>query len=107
MPEEVVLQLSHKDVYLGFFKNIKKEILSLRSGQIVNYSNNMFYVPTNNMPIAKLSVSMQETLNEWKNKGYDVKYAYVRFIVAWKPKDEPKDEPETAVVLFDIVLSSL
>ena len=107
MPEEVVLQLSHKDVYLGFFKNIKKEILSLRSGQIVNYSNKMFYVPTNNMPIAKLSVSMQETLNEWKNKGYDVKYAYVRFIVAWKPKDEPKDEPETAVVLFDIVLSSL
>lgn len=30
MPEEVVLQLSHKDVYLDFFKNRKMDILSLR-----------------------------------------------------------------------------
>ena len=29
MPEEIVLQLSHKDVYLGFFKERKQEVLGL------------------------------------------------------------------------------
>ena len=32
MPEEIVLQLSHKDVYLGFFKEIKREVLALKGG---------------------------------------------------------------------------
>ena len=32
MPEEIVLQLSHKDVNLGFFKERKQEILALRGG---------------------------------------------------------------------------
>ena len=30
MPEEVVLQLSHKDVNLRFFKELKQEVLTLR-----------------------------------------------------------------------------
>ena len=33
MPEEVVLQLSHKDVNLGFFKERKQEVLALRGGR--------------------------------------------------------------------------
>ncbi len=105
MPEEVVLQLSHKDVYLGFFKNIKREILSLRSGQTIIYRNNMFYNPINNMSIAKLSVSMQDELQEWITKGYNVKSSSIRFIVAWKPKGEQKEESETAVLLLDMILS--
>ncbi len=48
---------------------------------------------------------MQNTLSEWKEKGYEVKSASVRFIVAWKPKDAPQDEPETAVLLADLVLA--
>lgn len=48
---------------------------------------------------------MQKTLAEWKEKGYEVKSASVRFIVAWKPKNAPKEEPETAVLLADMVLS--
>lgn len=30
MPGEIVLQLSHKDVFLGFFKELKREVLSLK-----------------------------------------------------------------------------
>lgn len=37
-------------------------------------------------------------------RGYQVESASVRFIVAWKPKDEPKGADETAVLLPDIVL---
>ena len=40
-----------------------------------------------------------------KEKGYEVKSASVRFVVAWKPKEAPKDESETAVLLADLLLS--
>ena len=48
---------------------------------------------------------MQATMCELEKKGYKVRAAYVRFIVAWKSKDSPKDEPETAVLLADLLLS--
>lgn len=105
MPEEIVLQLSHKDVNLGFFKNLKQEVLSLRSGDKLNYENTILYNALSHKPVAKLSQSMQNVLSGWKEKGYEVKSASVRFIVAWKPKDAPKDEAESAVVLADMILS--
>lgn len=105
MPEEIVLQLSHKDVNLGFFKNLKQEVLALRSGDPLIYKDCILYNPLNNKIVAKLSAKMQTTLSEWKERGYEVKFASVRFVVAWKPKDAPKDESEIAVLLADLVLS--
>ena len=104
IPEEIVLQLTHKDVYLGFFKERKKEILSLRSGNSLEYKNAIFYNVTTKNPIAKLSKNMQFTIDDWQKKGYEVKSASVRFVVAWKPKDAPKEESETAVILIDVSL---
>ncbi|WP_302988854.1 RecQ family ATP-dependent DNA helicase [uncultured Muribaculum sp.] len=105
MPEEIVLQLSHKDVNLGFFKERKQEILALRGGDSLTYSNFFLYSSLTDKPIAKLSSKMQDTLSEWEQRGYKVKSASVRFVVAWKPKDAPKNEPETAVILADLMLS--
>ena len=105
MPEEIVLQLSHKDVHLDFFKKLKQEILALRSGDLLTYSDAMLYSASTGKPVAKLSSKMQKALAEWEGKGYKVKAASVRFIVAWRPKDMPKDEPETAVLLADLLLA--
>ena len=105
MPEEIVLQLSHKDVHLGFFKERKNEVLTLRGGDSLMYSDFFLYIPSTHIPVAKLSQKMQATLSEWEERNYKVKSASVRFVVAWKPKDAPKDEPETAVLLVDLVLS--
>lgn len=105
MPEEVVLQLSHKDVYLDFFKNRKMDILSLRGGDSLTYKDYFLFETSNNKPVARLSSTMQTALSDWKEKGYEVKSASVRFIVAWKPKDSPKGESETAVLLADLILS--
>lgn len=104
MPEEIVLQLSHKDVYLGFFINVKQEILALRSGDSLFYKDSILYDAVTNKPVAKLSQKMQTTLLEWKNRGYEVKSASVQFIVAWKPKGTPKEEKETAVLLPELLL---
>ena len=105
MPEEIVLQLSHKDVYLDFFKEIKRDILTLKGGDTLAYNNFTLYRISDKKPVARLSAKMQSAIAEWKAKGYDIKTASVRFVVAWKPKDAPKDEPETAVLLADLVLS--
>lgn len=105
MPEEIVLQLSHKDVKLNFFKELKREVMRLRGGDALNYKDFILYDTLTNKPVAKLSQKMQNTLSEWEKRGYEIKSASVRFVVAWKSKDAPKNEPETAVVLADLVLA--
>lgn len=104
MPEEIVLQLSHKDVYLDFFKNIKQDVLALRSGDPLILEDSYLLVPSTHRAVAKLSTKMQTDINNWKEKGYIVHSASVRFVVAWKPKDAPKEEPESAVLLIDMTL---
>ena len=103
-PDEIVLQLSHKDVNLGFSKPYKKEILSLRSGDSLDYHDLRLSIPSTGRDVALLSKDMQRKLTEWRQKGYCVTSAIVRFIVAWKPKDAPKEEEESAVLLADLVM---
>lgn len=105
LPKEVVLQLGYKDVFLNFFKSRKSEILKLKSGQKLTYSNYYLYSSTSNKPIASLSQKMQMQLVKWEEKGYMVSGAEVRFIVAWRPTDAEQDEGEYAVMLADLRLS--
>ena len=104
IPDEIVLQLSHKDVFLDFFKTKKQEVLALRSGDPLILEEPYFLVPSTHRAVAKLSTKMQDNLASWKKKGYSISSASVRFVVAWKPKNSPKEEPETAVLLIDLVL---
>ena len=104
MPQEVVLQLSHKDVNLGFFRSRKRDVLTLQAGDALNYADTVLYDAASGRSVAKLSANMQDVLERWKGKGYEVQSASVRFVVAWKPKDAPKNETETAVLLADLVL---
>lgn len=104
MPSEVVLQLTHKDVFLGFFKDRKQEVLALKGGDALTYSGFVLCNAKTGQPVAKLAQKMQAEIGEWQERGYKVDSAVVRFVVAWKPKDAPKSEPETAVLLADMHL---
>lgn len=104
LPDEVVLQLSHKDVNLGFFKTRKSVILSLRAGQPLRFNNNYLHDYGTGKAVAQLSQKMQGTLIQFTQKGYQVSSASIRFIVAWRPKDAAPDEKEYAVLLADLVL---
>ncbi len=103
MPKEIILQMSHKDVNLNFFKSRKEKILALRGGSALKYADIYLYDATG-YPIAMFSARMQQALSEWQAKGYEIESSKVRFIVAWKPKDSPKGEHESAVVLADLCL---
>jgi len=98
-----MLQLSLRDVFLGCFKDKKKIVLSLRSGQKLDLKGKYLYadVSGKNIPVAMLSKAAQDTLERLYRKGYAVKYSRIRFVVAWYDKD---DEKEYAVILPDIYL---
>lgn len=107
MPTEIVLQLTHKDVNLGFFKSRKKEVLALRAGDKLCYSNYHLLETKTEMPVAQLSQKMQKELLLWAEKNYKVTESTIRFIVAWRPKDASKEEEEHAVLLLDLVLKKI
>lgn len=104
-PNEIVLQLSHKDVNLGFSKPHKDTILSLRSGMPLTYHNHCLCLPSTSKDIAQFSIKMNEKIGKWELKGYKITTAKIRFIVAWRSKDAPKDEKESAIVLADLVMT--
>lgn len=106
-PNEIVLQLSHKDVNLGFSKPHKDAILFLRSGMPLTYHDHCLCLPSTGRDIAQLSINMKEKLGKWELKGYKVTAARIRFIVAWKSKDAPRDEKESAIVLADLVMKRI
>lgn len=105
MPTEIVLQLTHKDVNLGFFKCHKNEILTLRAGEQLIVRNNYLYDRKTNIPVCQFSQKMQTDLCFWTEKGYNISLATIRFVVAWHPKDAPKEEKEYAVLLIDLTLT--
>lgn len=101
-PDEIMLQLTHRDVVLDYFKSRKEAVLALRSGDTLLLDGD--YLKTSavsSQRIAKLSQACRERLAGLAQKGYSVCLAKARFIVAWKGKD---DEEETAIVLPDLYL---
>ena len=106
MPEEIVLQLGHKDVYLGFSKDkdVRKRLFQLRGGDTLVINGDFIDSASDKRPVARLSAAMQKKLSEWKEKGYKPTVGSVSFIVAWKSKESPKEEPESPVLLADLKL---
>lgn len=104
MPDEIVLQLTHKDIWLDYSKPYKREILSLKSGEPLAFCGDGFSIPNTDKQIVKLSKKMKDLLAKWEKKGYQVTSVTIRFIVAWKPKEAPEEESETAVLLAEMTL---
>ncbi len=104
LPDEVVLQFTHKDVVLSFFTSRKKEVLSLVGGDPLEYSEDYLLNTKSGKPVVKLSARMRESLRLWEERGYRVNSAAVRFVVAWKEKDADVNLPETAVLLPELTL---
>ena len=80
-------------------------MLSLKRGDSLTYADYTLCDTITGRPVAMLSQRARTTIMHWKEKGYEVKSASIRFIVAWKPKDAPKEEPETAILLPDLILA--
>ena len=102
-PSELILQLSHRDVYLDFFKDKKSLIIRLRSGMHLTVRGCRLYTETEGKlkPVLQFSKDCHERIQQLIDSGYHPYDSVIRFIVAWKNKGNENDE-ETAIILADI-----
>ena len=101
-----MLQTTHKDVVLDFFKNKKEIIFNLRSGTKLKLDDVYLVAELNgrDVRVAKLSKAFVEILEKLKDKGYLPKSAEVRFVVAWKGEE---DTEETPIILADMYFEKI
>lgn len=102
-PEEISLQLTHKDVVLDYFKDKKEIIFKLHSGMKLSLNEGYLYAELDGrtVRVAKLSKACVANIEQLEQKGYHPWGAEVRFVVAWKGEE---DTEETAVLLIDFHL---
>ena len=100
-PVEITLQLTHKDVYLDFFKDKKHLILQLKSGGTLEIKGKRLYCDFQGQkyPVVQFSAACQEKIQSIIDRGYSLHSAKIRFIVAWRGEN---DEKESAIILPDI-----
>ncbi len=94
-PNDISVQLTHRDVYLDFFKDKKEKILSLRSGQPLWFKDNGFYSAAGDC-VGVLSAKKRNELQELYRQGFTVYAAEVAFVAAWRGEN---DTVESAVML--------
>ncbi|MCR4928078.1 MAG: RecQ family ATP-dependent DNA helicase [Lachnospiraceae bacterium] len=110
-PKELIMQLSHKDVYLDFFKG-KNELffkeLKLKSGDHLIIENNCLYkkMGGKRYSVVRLSKERYEMIKTLAQEGYMAYDAVIGYICAWTKKDDigTEKEEESPVVLADIFL---
>lgn len=103
-PKEILMQLSHRDVFLGFFKDKKEVIRHIVPGAELLIKNEELSViyEGKEIPIVRFSKEFMKTIRKNQSQGYHMDRAYVRFVVGWREKEEDKEYP---IVLPDIYFS--
>lgn len=110
-PEEIELPLTHKDIWLGFFKAKSRmalieelqsgDELMVREEQIGERRTLLFQAKIQGQwqKVACASKSFYQTLCRHKEKGYFPCEAKVQFVVGWREKDSDKE--------YDVILPVL
>ncbi len=102
-PEEIIYQLSHKDIYLDFCKGKKKLILMLKSGDELYIQGNILNAVFNGKTysVVRFSKKFENDMANFAMQGYYPISAKIRFIVAWTAEG---DSEETALILPEVCL---
>lgn len=90
-PNELVMQLTHKDVKLGYFSYKQYLISQLVSGDEL-ILNGVECQNQKRQPILKFSNKCIRQLEEMKEKGFELKKAKVNFIVYWLNEESGNEE---------------
>jgi len=86
----LVIQLSHKDIWLDYFIRRQALISKLKSGDKLIVNNDGCFDEKGNC-ILKFSNRYKEIISNYQNKGYKLKESVINYIVYWK-KEESEDE---------------
>ena len=97
-PERLLIPMTHRDVDLGWFKGKERQTMSLRAGQRLRAEGRELKT-AEGRTAARFSRAFQARMERLMEKGYEVTDARIRFVLAWKGKEETR---ETAILLAEI-----
>jgi ATP-dependent DNA helicase RecQ len=101
-PKEMLLQLTHEDVNLGYFEYVQHRLEDIYSGDIL-IKNDDGYANAKGKLVLKFSQKFKEVLNKNELAGFVLKEVKVNSIVFWrKPKVGDEEQIEFKVILPEV-----
>lgn len=97
-PQELVMQLSHRDVQLDFFLYCRLLVKDLNSGEFLGVDGQGCY-NAKGQAVLKFSHRFSKQIESMRQKNYVPKTAKIRFIVYWQKENT---EVEVRIVLPEI-----
>jgi ATP-dependent DNA helicase RecQ len=104
MPEEIVMQAGHRDVFLDYFIHDYRQrwVNDLQAGDQLTYKDGQCF-NQKGQSILRLSKSYMEKVEQAIKGGYEPIFAKVGFVVYWRKEDEDKElEKEYKIVLPEV-----
>ena len=98
-PSQLAMQLTHKDVNLGYFEFIQHRLKKLMSGDLLTLTNEGCTNSIGDL-VLKFSGKFIETIKTQEANGYKPKEARVNFMLYWKKTD---DEQEFQIILPELI----
>lgn len=96
---QLAIQLTHKDVNLGYFEFIQRRLKTITSGDLLNFTSEGCTNSNGNL-VLKFSGRFIETIKAHEANGYRLHEAKVNFILFWKKPDE---EHEFKIILPELI----
>ena len=81
-PVELVMHLTHKDIWLDYFTGRQYLISQLTSGDVLTVNGDEC-LNAYGQPVLKFSRKFAEQIEHMKEKGYELNHASINFIVYW------------------------
>jgi len=99
-PDQLVMHLSHKDIWLDYFISRQHQISQLKSGDgLIVHGNRC--LDKGHVPVLTFSKSFSEKLKTFCQAGYVPIRAVVNYIVCWQKETS---EEETRIILPELYL---
>jgi len=102
LPKEISIQLTHKDVNLGYFKYVQRQIKPIKSGDILSIDEEGCLY-NDKERILKFSSKQLEEIKKLETEGYLPTRAVVSFLVYWYDQE---NEKESLIVLPEMFFNS-
>lgn len=97
-PNELAMHLSHKDVWLDYFKNKQYIISQLTSGDVLTLNGDECLSPKK-QSVLKFSRQFLNQIESMKQRNYELKSAKVNFVVYWLKEGA---EQEVKIILPEL-----
>ena len=102
--EEILSQLSHRDIVLGRFRGKQRQMLQMYSGMELDVDADGAGLSLRGERVVSFSKKYLGEIRRLNGKGYRAVRAKVRFVVTWKGKE---DKEVSVILLPEIVFARM